>query len=172
MQEMKSKENKMNKEEILQEIEKTKKHLYNMQNMLEECGYKRWKPKYDDRYYYVSEECTAMESRAWAEYIVDERYRRYNVFKTEEEAKQEAEKILVRRQLEDIARRLNRGERIDWDNYEQAKYCIELYKNNIITNFYKAHKTQGTVYCLDRNFKDVAIQEIREERLKAYLRGE
>lgn len=43
---------------------KTKKQLSNMQNMLEECGHKRWKPKYDDRYYYVSEECTAMESRA------------------------------------------------------------------------------------------------------------
>ena len=103
----------MNKEEILQEIEKTKKHLINMENMLKEHKDERWKPKYDDRYYYVSEECTAMGSRAWAEYIVDERYRRYNVFKTEEEAKQEAEKILVRRMLEDIARRLNKGNKIE-----------------------------------------------------------
>lgn len=31
---------------------------------------------------------------------------------------------------------------------------------------------QGTVYCLDKSFKDVAIQEIGEERLKKYLRGE
>ena len=162
----------MDKEEILQEIEKTKKHLYNMQNMLEECGYKRRKPKYDDRYYYVSEECTAMESRAWAEYIVDERYRRYNVFKTEEEAKQEAEKILIRRQLEDIAKRLNKGEEIDWFDGEQPKHCIELFCNNIITNFYFSHSTQGTTYCLDKNFLDVAKREIGEERLKKYLKGE
>ena len=31
---------------------------------------------------------------------------------------------------------------------------------------------QGTVYCLDENFKDIAIQEIGEERLKNYLKGE
>ena len=31
--------------------------------------------------------------------------------------------------------------------------------------------SQGTVYCLDRNFKDVAIKEIGEERLIKYLRG-
>ena len=122
----------MDKEEILQEIEKTKEHLTNMEKMLEECEYERWKPKYDDRYYYVSEECTAMESRAWAEYIVDERYRRYNVFKTEEEAKQETEKILVRRQLENIARRLNKGKEIDWHDNEQPKHCIELFFNSIV----------------------------------------
>ena len=161
----------MDKEEILEEIKKTKQHLTNMQNMLKECGYKRWKPKYDDRYYYVSEECTATENRAWAEYIVDERYRRYNVFKTEEEAKQEAEKILIRRQLEDIAKRLNKGEEIDWFDSEQPKHCIELFCNNIKTNFYFSHRTQGTTYCLDKNFLDVAKREIGEERLKAYLRS-
>ena len=31
---------------------------------------------------------------------------------------------------------------------------------------------QGTVYCLDKDFLYVAIQEIGEERLKKYLRGE
>ena len=36
MKEMKSKEGKMNKEEILKEIEKTKQHLTNMEKMLEE----------------------------------------------------------------------------------------------------------------------------------------
>ena len=161
----------MNKEEILQEIEKTKKHLSNMQNMLQ--GYnKRWKPKYDDRYYYVSEECTATESRAWAEYIVDERYRRYNVFKTEEEAKQEAEKILIRRQLEDIARCLNKGEEFDWSDENQLKYCIAFdFPLNIISIGALYRKLQGSVYCLSDKFKDVAVQEIAEERVKKYLRG-
>lgn len=31
---------------------------------------------------------------------------------------------------------------------------------------------QGVVYCLDKNFLNIAIQEIGEERLKKYLRGE
>ena len=33
-------------------------------------------------------------------------------------------------------------------------------------------KTEGTVYCLDKNFLNTAIKEIREERLKKYLKGE
>ena len=166
----------MDREEILDEINKTKEHLANMEKMLEdkECKHKRWKPEYYDRYYYVSEECTAMESRAWIEYTVDERYRRYNVFKTEEEAKREAEKILVRRQLEDIARRLNKGNKIDWNNDKQFKYfiCIDGRDNEIIWDREVRYISQGIVYCLDINFCNVAIQEIGEQRLKAYLKGE
>ena len=41
----------MNKEEILQEIEKTKKHLANMEKMLGEHN-KRWKPKPSEEYYW------------------------------------------------------------------------------------------------------------------------
>ena len=162
----------MNKQEILSEIEKTKEHLSNMEKILEECGHKRWKPKYDDRYYYVSEECTAMESRAWTEYIVDERYRRYNVFKTEEEAKQEAEKILIRRQLEDIARRLNKGEEFDWGDENQCKWYI-VYNTTFGFETYSVSENtvQGVVYCLDKNFLNTAIKEIGEGRLIKYLRG-
>ena len=162
----------MNEQEIIDEIKKTKEHLFNLEKMLKECECGRWKPRGGDIYYYISEGCTVIESRTWAGCIVDEHYRGYNIFKTEEEAKQEAEKILVRRQLEDIARRLNKGKKIDWYDSEQSKYCITLHCNNIITNFYLAHKTQGTVYCLDKNFLDVALKEIGEERLNKYLRCE
>ena len=162
----------MNKEEILKEIEKTKKYLSNIQNMLEECKSERWKPKPSEEYYCVDD---GNDVRRVNFNIVDvydrDRIKTYNCFPTREQAEQEAEKILIRRQLEDIARCLNKGEEIDWNNYDQAKHCIELYKNNIITNFYNAHKTQGTVYCLDRDFKDVAIREIGAGRLIKYLRG-
>lgn len=162
----------MDKKEILEEINKTKEHLANMEKMLKECD-ERWKPNDFSPYFYV-DSCMKIEKSNFYNdtYIHSERYNTYSTFKTKKEAQQEAEKILVRRMLENIAIRLNEGVKIDWNNYEQAKHCIELYKNNIITNFYNAHKTQGTVYCLDRNFKDIAIQEIGEERLKAYLRGE
>lgn len=164
----------MNKQEILEEINKTKEHLANIKKMLEECEYKRWKPKEGEEFFFID---------AWNR-VCDRNYKEisiycheyhdiYNCFRTKEEAEVEAEKILVRRMLEDIAKKLNKGEKIDWDNNVQSKYYIELCCNNIImTNFFFAHKTQGTVYCLDKNFKDVAIQEIGEERLKKYLRGE
>ena len=162
----------MDKEEILYEIEKTKQHLTNLEKMLKECG-GRWKPKYDEQYWYITDYSTVNYTLFMPRNQNDNiRFKNYNCFKTREEAEQELEKILIRRQLEDIARRLNKGEEIDWDDCNQLKYCIVLYCNNIITNFYFAHKYQGTVYCLDKNFKDVAIQEIGEERLKKYLRGE
>lgn len=120
----------MNKQEILNEINKTKEHLANLAKKLEE------------------------------------------VSKTREQAKAEAEKILVRRMLEDIARRLNKGKKIDWNDGEN-KYCIALgTRNYIITECNAVHKLQGVVYCLDNSFRNVAIQEIGEERLKKYLRGE
>ena len=161
----------MNKEEILKEIEKTKKYLSNIQNMLEEYESERWKPESDEKYYYVNQLGAA--SRAINdEFDIDAaRYRTYNCFRTEEEAKREAEKILVRRQLEDIARRLNKGQKIYWDDYAQPKYCISLYYGGIVTDVHFSYKSQGSVYCLDENFKDITIKEIGESRLIKYLRG-
>ena len=162
----------MNKEEILQEIEKTKKHLANMEKMLEEHKDERWKPKPSEEYYCVDDgnDVRRVNFNIMNAYDRD-RIKTYNCFQTREQAEAEAEKILIRRQLEDIARRLNKGKEIDWDNRKQLKHCIELYGNDIITNFYFAHKTQGAVYCLDKNFLDVVTKEIGEGRLIKYLRG-
>lgn len=161
----------MNKQEILNEINKTKEHLSNLVKKIEGCN-ERWKPNSCDPYYYIDAFGNVLSQIASGHYSDNAFWENYNCFQTREQAEQEAEKVLTRRQLEDIARLLNKGKEIDWYDSEQSKYCIELYCNNIITNFYLAHKTQGTVYCLDKNFKDVAIQEIGEERLKKYLRGE
>lgn len=163
----------MNKEEILKEIEKTKEHLANMEKMLKECN-ERWKPNDFSPYFYVDSCMKIEESNFYNDtYIHSERYNTYGTFKTKEEAQQEVEKILVRRMLEDIARRLNKGQKIDWNDKEQTKYSIRLdtIDNKIIWDNEFLFTSQGTVYCLDRNFKDVAIKEIGQERLKKYLRG-
>ena len=163
----------MNKQEIIDEINKTKEYLANLENILKECESDRWKPEDGDIYYYISEACTVIKSRTWAHCIVDEHYHCFNCFRTKEEAQAEAEKILVRRQLEDIARRLNKGRKIDWNNYDQTKYFILLdCKTQLIERDGNLiNKIQGVVYCLDNNFRKIAIQEIGEERLKKYLRG-
>ena len=162
----------MNKQNIIDEINKTKEYLANLEKMLKECESERWKPVDGDIYYYISETCTVIKSRTWAHCIVDEHYHCFNCFRTEEEAKAEAEKILVRRQLEDIARRLNKGQEINWNDNNQLKYNIGLdFPLDIISLGALYRKLQGSVYCLSDKFKDVAIQEIGEERLKKYLRG-
>ena len=164
----------MDKEEILKEIEKTKEHLVNMEKMLKECD-ERWKPKDFSPYFYVDSCMKIEESNFYNDtYIHSERYNTYSTFKTKKEAQQEVEKILVRRQIEDIARRLNKGNKIDWNDKEQIKYsiCLDAINNEIIWDNEVQYISQGIVYCLDMNFYNVAIQEIGEERLKAYLRGE
>ena len=164
----------MNKEEILQEIEKTIQHLANMEKILEKCEYERWKPKDFSTYFYVDSCMKIEESEFYNDtYIHSERYNTYSTFKTKEEAETEAEKILVRRQLEDIARRLNRGERIDWDNDAQRKYFIRFnyYQGVIELDSSFRQQFQGVIYCLDKKFLNTAIKEIGEGRLIKYLRG-
>ena len=165
----------MNKEEILKEIKKTEEHLATMKKLLEDCEYSRWNPKPSQEYYCVDDgnDVRCVNFNTMNAYDRD-RIKTYNCFRTREQAEQEAEKILTRRQLEDIARRLNKEQKIDWNDEEQIKYFIVLdtIDNEIIWDKEARFISQGTVYCLDRNFKDVAIKEIGEQRLKAYLKNE
>ena len=163
----------MNKQEIIDEINKTKEHLANMKKMLEECECKRWKPEPNEEYYYVSEDGKIVQTRNCGWEPAANRVKFYNCFKSEKQAEAEAEKILVRRQLEDIARRLNKGQEINWNDDNQLKYCIGFdFPFDIISIGALYRKLQGSVYCLSDEFKDIAIQEIGEERLKKYFKGE
>lgn len=162
----------MNKQEILDEISKTKEHLANMEKMLEECENKRWKPKEGEKFFFIDAWSRACyENYKETNRCCYEYHNTYNCFKTEKEAHAEAEKILVRRMLEDIARRLNKGRKIDWESHEY-KFHLVIFNDVISQEICRNIKYQGTVYCLDGNFKDIAIQEIGEKRLKSYLRGE
>ena len=165
----------MDKQELQKEIEKARARLANMEKMLGQYEYERWKPEKHETYYFVDSSGEVEETwRSSINFIPDKkRCNAYNCFKTKEQAKQESEKILVRRILEDIARRLNKGKKIDWGNLSQRKYFIYLNNedNELGYNYSGLYKFQGVVYCLDTWFLDVAIQEIGEERLKKYLRG-
>ena len=166
----------MDKQELQKEIEKARARLANMEKMLEQCEYERWNPEKHETYYFVSSGGEVEETwRSSINFIPDKkRYNAYNCFKTKEQAEAEAEKILVRRMLEDIARRLNKGKKIDWKDESQSKYFIYLNNKDDELSYAdcRLHKFQCIVYCLDQCFLDVAIQEIGEERLKKYLRGE
>ena len=164
------------KQKILNDIEEAQRKLDEARKKLDEynIGYKRWKPEEDEAYFYVNSNGIVGRDRWNSEFITDKkRYNSYNCFKTREQAEAEAEKILVRRQLEDIARRLNKGEKIDWSDENQYKWYI-VYNTTFGFAIYSVSENtiQGVVYCLDKNFLNIAIQEIGEERLKKYLRGE
>lgn len=164
----------MNKQEILEEINKTKEHLANMEKMLEECEYERWKPEKGKMFYFLNSYNIAISETWDADSSDAGHYNIYNCFQTREQAETEAEKILVRRMLEDIARRLNKSKKIDYEDKIQCKFCIvyNIVKDRIeIDSDYNCIRI-GVVHCLNMKFLDVAIQEIGEERLKKYLKGE
>lgn len=163
----------MNRQELQNEINKTKEHLANMEKMLAECEYERWKPDKNEKYFIVDAE-GVMSCRNMDSTVLKAHFNFYNCFQTREQAEAEAEKILVRRMLEDIARRLNKGEKINWKNRNIFKYLISYspLEDKILLNEISTFKQEGTVYCLSPSFLNVAIQEIGEERLKRYLRGE
>lgn len=170
------------KQKILNDIEEAQRKLDEARKKLDEYNteYKRWKPKENEKYWYITDYGTVNYTLFISKSQNDNmRFKNYNCFQTREQAETEAHKILVRHQLEDIAKRLNKGEKIDWSNNTQCKFCIaehfaryspqslelELQGSHVIKN-------EGSIYCLDINFLDIAKREIGEERLKKYLRGE
>lgn len=164
----------MSRQDILNEINKTLEYLAGLKKRLKEYEYERWKPSDCEEYWFLS--TTLLPVVTVNKKGLDrDRCNTYNCFKTKEEAEAEAEKISVRRKLEDIARRLNKGEKIDWNDKDQVKYSLILTspkeKQKLLQDYNTSLKGEQT-YCLDKNFLDVAIQEIGEERLKKYLRGE
>lgn len=129
-----------------------------------------WKPKEGEKFCFINYvghiECEVYLAESPQNFYISIG----NCFKTREEAEKHLEHLKVETQLKNIAARLNKGREIDWSNTDD-KYCLSICANEeIITATQKYGKTQGTIYCLDENFKDVAIAEIGEERLREYLK--
>lgn len=165
----------MNKQDLINEINKVKANLANMEKMLAECEYERWKPKEGGTFFFVHWDCSIGENifnSANPSHMA--RYNAYNCFQTHEQAEAEAEKILIRRQLEEIASRLNKGKKINWKSTQQAKYYLRynIAQDGLDINLDFNIVHIGITYCLSNEFLNVAIREIGKERLKKYLRGE
>lgn len=160
----------MDKEQILEEISKAEKHIANMKKMLGKREYERWKPEINELYYYINQIGEVVQNRNDNTDIDIERYNFYNCFKTREQAKAEVEKILVGHQIEDVARRLNKGVKIDWEDSRQRKYSIifNARDRKFICDCNR-YAIISSIYCLDENFLDVALEEIGKERLAKYF---
>lgn len=163
----------MNKKQILEEINKAEEHIANMKKMLAKCECERWKPEINEPYYYINQAGEVVQDRNDNATIDTERYNFYNCFQTREQAEAKSERILVGRQLEDIAQRLNKGVKIDWEDSKQRKYSIIFdARDRKFVRDCNRYAVISSVYCLDENFLDVALEEIGKERLAKYLKGE
>lgn len=172
-------ENEMSKEdELRQELQEAQDALERAQKKLKEFEennvkkYGWWKPEHNDGYYYIdSDGCVKHDTHNNVE-IDHMRVEDLNCFKTRKEAELERLKIVINRQIQDIALRLNKGKKINWSNYHQIKYFIAIIEMDNGT----CQVEQGTVvtngridkaYCLDMHFADVVEKELKED-LKQY----
>lgn len=155
-----------------EELERDLKELGTQINELEEKEItksgKRWRGVKDRFYWYIEGDC-----EVYGEYEKDDdydnaRYEIGNYFRTEEEAKKVIEKINIYTQLKDLALKLNNGEKICWNDSTQRKWCISLnhFSNTLMCLYTTALQDIYQIYSLDRNFLEIAKQEIGEENLK------
>lgn len=79
----------------------------------------------------------------------------------------------IKVKLKSLAEELNDGRKINWKDYNQAKYSI-IYDHDDKCISYRASYTSQEpeiIYCLDDDFKKKAIEEIGEENLINYIIG-
>ena len=150
--------------ENLEELKKKYAELGAEIERIEKGQQGRWKPK-TQQAHYILEECGEVRQRYTLEQeTIDARQSVGNNFKTEEEAQARADKIKIYWQLYDLAERLNKGEKIDWKNTEQLKTYIyyDVQDEIVSQSSSRFSKDIGQVYCLDLDFLDKAIEEIRK----------
>lgn len=161
-------------------LEKLKQELKNLENKINELenkennNYKRERLEREENFWYLDEFGEVEET--YESYSKEDNFlfKIGNYFETEEQAKKYKEKLLIEQELRDIAMELNKGEKIDWSESRQSKYGLyfDYSSNGIFQLISVVSKHQGTIYCLDSDFKEIAKDRIGEERLTEYLKGE
>ena len=162
-------------QELEQNISSIKEELSKLEEKLKtlKSGVGRQMPEKGDVYYFIGNDDSIFEDK-WVNNSFDQqRFNSYNYFKTEEEAQKEIDRRLIKAKLNEIANRLNGGQVINWDSAIQHKYYLNLDTGvSLILSFSLIDKMEGTTYCLSQDFLEVAVDEIGEECLVKYIKGE
>ena len=158
----------MNIKEIDNKIEELQEELEKLESLREKKeSFRRWMADYDETYYCISSCGYVTDFREKDCSIDNFRYETGNYFKTENEAREYREKLIIYQNLKDLALELNQGKQIDFDDTTQEKYIIildDMRNLNIISSVYQ--QSIGQIYCLDKNFLEKAKERIGEDNLE------
>lgn len=137
---------------------------------------KKWEPIEGEKYYYV-DSAGRIVSEHWDGSSVDQyRFLTRNCFMTIEEARPRKDNIKTYYELKNLADELNNGREIDWEDENQTKFYLYLAYDEgtiqILKNSEWTTKSQGTIYCLDSEFNNEAIEKIGNGRLVKLLMEE
>ena len=160
-----------NLKELKRKYEELGKEIKRLEN---EKKNKRWRAEQEKEYFYIEESGYINEVIEYFDRVDDFNYKTRNYFKTEEEAQRHLDNINTYYELMDLAEELNEGEEIDWENLHQIKYSITYDSDDkkIFSTSNNVIKNLGQIYCLNKNFLEVAKQKIGEERLESLFKEE
>lgn len=129
----------------------------------------------NENYYIITNYYEVYREHDNRSYLDNLNYNTGDYFLTREEAEKESDKrkrmAIIHQTLQDVADKLNDGRIFDWTFYKQSKYFL-LYNHrtkNIMTETAKGCEGNNTVYCLEHNFLNAAVQEIGLKDLVYYL---
>lgn len=163
-----------NLKELKEQYSKTQEELIKLGETIEKLEKeknKRHRVNLGDVYFFIDDAGYINSIYEDGGNIDDYRYNSGNYYLTKEDCEKAINVKNTEAELRNLAEELNDGEEIDWENDEQRKYQLYYYyyKKEISTNMSSYSKIQGTIYCLDKNFKDKAIERIGEDKLKEML---
>ena len=150
----------MTLEERIEALEK-KIGIYKLEN-------KRWRAEKGEKYWFALHDGLIDFNEEENDIIDEGCYNRGNYFKTEEEAVLYDQKRVLIQQVKDIAIRLGEPTEDDWKDSDVEKFFLVFGVNPeyIDVNSTYVYKNIGSIYCLDKNFLKVCLEEIGEENLK------
>ena len=174
----------MTQQEYKNEIKELKERIAKLEvAKIEELQLKRWKPKYGNRYYFITSDAI-VGFNIWNSNDADKwRYLTDNCFETKEEAEE------YKKQIKYTARYKNyieeHSEPIDWNRdgenkqvKSQAKYYAVFKYNSrkfdveyIDVEYTVNWKAQGIIYASSEQIIWNAIKEIGEDNFKKYVLG-
>ena len=132
---------------------------------------KKWKPEIDEKYFYISYEGTVCLA-TWSNDDLDNwRYFIGIIFQTSQEAREYRKKIEIQARFRNFMQ--ERNEELDWENYDQDKYCLLYNHDNkkIVLECAFVKKYQGVIYASSEQILKDVIAEIGEENIKKYVLG-
>ena len=152
-------------------IEALEKKIGIYKSVPEEPIKKRWRAEPGGKYFFASETGRIFVDKDDYTEIDNARYDRGMYFKAEEELELYDKKWLITQKVKDIAIRLGEPTEDDWRDSGVAKnYLSTIYgEKSICSSTDFIVKNQGTIYCLDKNFLNVCLDEIGVEDLRLIL---
>lgn len=163
-----------NKEQLQKQADKLQEELDKLKQQIEECDDEKTDRVFEGNiYYYIDDiSCCAEGSIEENTPIDNDRFETGNYFKTKEEAEQYIKNLKTKMKLKRLAKRLNKGVEFDWEDVTQRKYYIKCYlsERELQCDWVVTHQS-ARIYCLDKDFLNIAIQEIGKQALIDYLKS-